>query len=105
MSRIDKTTINPKTAFFILVTMFLILAAFSIPLFSQIISDGAIDISNLFTSYFFAWGFFGLIAGIGVALFGIISLSGTILVKLIRFLLILFIVLVFITYIVFKTFS
>jgi hypothetical protein len=102
MIRIHTTNINPKTAFFILSTLFCILISQIIPLVSQILLAESTETAIVFTNQLFIWGLFGLVAGIGFAVFGIIRFTESTMVKLIRFLLILLLSLTFLMYIAVK---
>jgi hypothetical protein len=105
MRRNPKKYVNPKTAFFILCTIFCILVAFSMPVYAQLLSKEEQVTTIFFTTQFFVWGFFGLLAGIGIAFIGLASFSEYTLVKSIRFLLILLIILALLLYIAVKVYT
>jgi hypothetical protein len=101
-AKAKKFVIKPKRAFFGLSMLFSILLALLIPVLSKVMGNkesasSLHDFPNLF-----AWGIIGLIAGITIGIIGIIGFSEEFMLKLIRLLLLLFIVLSFLMYLAIK---
>lgn len=102
MNTFHKREINPKTAFFILSLSGFLLLSLSIPLLSKSLLNEGKDAGIIFSDSLIVWSFCGLIAGTGFAVFGIKKFSEELLIKLIRYSLILILLLTFLVYISIK---